>query len=326
MPSLSKKHNAEVLMKTSQLAKEYTGLVSVIIPAYGHAEYIVEAIESVLGQDYPNIEIIVVNDESPDDTVDTIAAYIESGAIRYLHQMNGGVASARNYGIAESKGEYLAFLDDDDRYAADKIGWQVAYLEGNLEVVGVAGRLSIIDNAGEVVEEGRGKVGFISMDDMWTGNPIWSPGQIMVRNQVIDEVGGYDESIWGADDWDWYFRLIEHGALYISEKVALYYRLHVGNASSNANRMLVNGRRVIEKNKALMSEKPSRENLGCSYISLFENAGKRVAGQCGLHIRSWALRRFLKDARELGVFVGPMLKYANFRSYLVRKLVRKLAL
>src|SRR5215210_2105808 len=98
--------------RTSDPGSAGTPLVSVIIPCYNQAHFLGEAIESVLGQSYPNFEIVVVDDGSPDDTAEVAARYPE---VRYICQDNQGLSAARNTGLGQSEGEYVVFLDADDR-------------------------------------------------------------------------------------------------------------------------------------------------------------------------------------------------------------------
>ena len=103
-----------------------TPLVSIVIPVYNGARYVGQAIESALGQDYPSIEVIVVNDGSTDEgrTREAIAPYLPR--VRYFEKPNGGVASALNFGIAQMRGGYLSWLSHDDLYRSDKVSRQVA--------------------------------------------------------------------------------------------------------------------------------------------------------------------------------------------------------
>src|ERR687890_1245755 len=102
------------------------GLVSVVIPCYNQAHFLGEAIESVLAQSYKDFEIIVVDDGSPDNTSEVAARY---PGVRCVRQENQGLAGARNTGIRESKGEYLVFLDADDRLLAEALEVGVKNLE-----------------------------------------------------------------------------------------------------------------------------------------------------------------------------------------------------
>src|SRR5437762_473952 len=89
--------------------------VSVVIPAYNYAGFLPKAIESVLQQDYPEYELVVVDDGSTDNTADVTAAYARASTrVRYVHQTNGGLSAARNTGIRHARFEYVSFLDADD--------------------------------------------------------------------------------------------------------------------------------------------------------------------------------------------------------------------
>jgi glycosyltransferase involved in cell wall biosynthesis len=113
---------------------ETGGLVSVIIPTYNRADLVIQAIESALSQTYRNIEVIVVDDGSTDDTRTRVLEYSGDARLQYHFQKNNGVAGARNAGLRIAKGEYVAFLDSDDRWKDWKIEMEVAVLEWNKEV------------------------------------------------------------------------------------------------------------------------------------------------------------------------------------------------
>ena len=109
-----------------------SSLVSVIIPTYNRPEYICEAIESVLTQTYKNYEIIVINDGSIADIKKVLDSYMSK--IKYIYQENKGITATRNIGIKNSKGKYLAFLDDDDLFELRKLEIQVPILENNPKI------------------------------------------------------------------------------------------------------------------------------------------------------------------------------------------------
>jgi len=108
--------------------------VSVIVPTYNAAEYIIEAIESVLNQTYTCLEIIVVDDGSTDNTRNVLYPYVKGSLIRYIYQENQGPGAARNAGIIEAKGEYICFLDADDVYLQDSVLKRVKFLDTFPEV------------------------------------------------------------------------------------------------------------------------------------------------------------------------------------------------
>ena len=109
-------------------------LVSIIIPSWNTAAYVGEAVDSALAQTYPNIEIIVVDDGSTDNTKELLQPYADAGKIHYVYQANKGLAGARNTGIRMAKGEYIAFLDDDDEWLPAKLDRQVAFLDADHSV------------------------------------------------------------------------------------------------------------------------------------------------------------------------------------------------
>src|SRR4028118_1349040 len=121
-----------------------TPQVSVIIPAYNGDRYIAQAVESVISQTYKNWEIIVVDDGSTDDTRQALQPYFDR--IRYVYQENQGVAAARNRGIQESRGELIAFLDQDDFFLSDKLAGQVALFDAQPS-------LGIVNSGWRIVKE-----------------------------------------------------------------------------------------------------------------------------------------------------------------------------
>lgn len=221
--------------------------VSVVIPTYNHRDYVVRTLESVLAQTAPPTEVIVVNDGSPDDTADVLRPLAESGRIRYIEQPNAGQAAARNRGLAEARGEFVAFLDDDDEWPADKLQWQAEALRAAPDAVLVYGSFRLLRDgnlqaqdpmarpAGRVIREFR--------QQCW----IMSPGQTLMRTAAVRELGGFDPSIWGSDDWDLYIRLAGRGTFLYQDRVALHYRLHAANASGRALEHARNHLKVVRR-------------------------------------------------------------------------------
>lgn len=111
-------------------------LASIIIPTYNRADEVVEALDSALAQDYPNFEVIVVDDGSTDDTRECLQVYIDRNQIKYVYKDNGGCASARNEGLRHATGGYIAFLDSDDILKPDFLSKSIAVLERMPEDVG----------------------------------------------------------------------------------------------------------------------------------------------------------------------------------------------
>lgn len=112
-------------------------LVSIIIPSYQSAKFVAKAIDSCLSQSYPNVEIIVIDDGSIDDTKEVLESYIDTNQISYIYKSNGRAASARNLGLTHAKGEFIQFLDADDILLPEKITIQIEYLLKYPNIAGV---------------------------------------------------------------------------------------------------------------------------------------------------------------------------------------------
>ena len=125
------------------IANTSNKLVSVVIPTYNRKKYLEEAIVSVVNQTYKCFEILVIDDGSNENYAELICSKYDK--CTYLYKQNGGLSSARNFGIKHSKGDYIAFLDDDDYWRNDKLEKQVAVLENNNEVDCVHSSASVVD-------------------------------------------------------------------------------------------------------------------------------------------------------------------------------------
>ena len=234
-------------------------LVSIVIPTYKHADYVLQTLASVTAQTYSHYEIIVVNDGSPDDTHERIKPLVDAGTIRYFRQENAGQSVARNRGIAAAQGEYIALLDDDDLWPPDKLEWQVAALQGAPEAALVYGRVETIDDAGKPSTA----VGVDGKPPLWTEdgpdgevwaafalrNRIVSPGQCLIRRTALRSLAGEPLAIdlWGCDDYDLWLRLARQFPFRFLPRLSLLYRLHANNASRSIARLTWNTFRMYEK-------------------------------------------------------------------------------
>ena len=223
--------------------------VSVIIPTYKHRDFVLATLDSVFAQTFTDYEVIVVNDGSPDDTADVLKPLAEAGRIRYIEQANQGQAAARNCGIAEASGDFVALLDDDDLWPSDKLSWQVASLRDHPDAVFVYGGTSLVGGDFNLAEHGEteyplhpgetGPSGYV-YEELLVRNPLYSPGQALIRTATLKQINGFDENIWGADDYDLYIRLAREGRFLYRNHCALYYRKHSNNASANLLKMYKN--------------------------------------------------------------------------------------
>jgi glycosyltransferase involved in cell wall biosynthesis len=222
-------------------------VVSVVIPTYRREDRIEETLASVFAQTFRDFEVIVVNDGSPDNTAARLRPLVDAGRIRYCEQANAGQSAARNRGIELARGEFLALLDDDDLWPADKLAWQVAQLQRHPRAVlcyGYGESFGLEQNYR--VPAGAGPQGIVG-DELLRGNPILSPGQTLVRLKTVRELGAFDPAIRGAEDWDLWIRLSQVGELLYEERCSLNYRQAPNSVSQNARKMFRAGLQVLHK-------------------------------------------------------------------------------
>lgn len=178
-------------------------LVSVIIPTYNRARFLREALASVLSQTYRPLEIIVVDDGSIDETPRLITGF----PVRYVRGPHRGVAAARNRGIRLARGPFLAFLDSDDLWLPEKLARQVAFFEAHPEAVAVQPEEIWIRRGRRVNPKRRHakEGGFIF--HRCVELCVVSPSGVMLRKEVLVEVGTFDESFPACEDYDLWLRL-----------------------------------------------------------------------------------------------------------------------
>ncbi|MCS3638173.1 glycosyltransferase family 2 protein [Salinibacter ruber] len=183
-----------------------TKLVSVIIPTYNREKTIRHAIESVYAQSYPNIEIIVVDDGSEDNTGQVVSDMTRENLVYCRHDINRGAPAARNTGLEQSSGDYIAFLDSDDEWTRDKISKQVSLLKDSRPKVGMCYTGVVFnENGQEVYSCPTQKDSDIS--NLVYRNMIGGYSSVMVKPNVLETVGNFDERLKGRQDLDMWLRI-----------------------------------------------------------------------------------------------------------------------
>jgi glycosyltransferase involved in cell wall biosynthesis len=202
-------------------------LVSVIIPTYNRDTYLREAIASVVKQSYAEIEILVIDDGSKQNYAEAICAdYLNCN---YHFKENGGLSSARNFGLSKAKGSFIAFLDDDDFWREDKIEKQVSVLQEKEEVDLIHSGAAVVDKdskpTGDFIGASKTKEHFRSGNVFWNALGVWvakSPTPL-IRKEVFSSSFLFDEDIKVGEDVDFYQRLFyKHKVHYIGEPLAFY--------------------------------------------------------------------------------------------------------
>ena len=187
-------------------------LVSVIVPVFNGARYINCAIENILEQTHKNIEIIVVDDGSTDDTKKEIEPYIQKGTIKYIYQPNKGLAGARNTGIENSSGEFIKFLDCDDLLYPQQIERQVRHLENKPENI-----VSITDYQLEFESKNKKTIhiwmGTGSQLARFIESNLGPVHAYLVRRSLVKKISGFDESLSSCEDTDFWLRALLQGCV-----------------------------------------------------------------------------------------------------------------
>jgi glycosyltransferase involved in cell wall biosynthesis len=209
-------------------------LVSVIIPCYNQANFLAEAIESVLGQTHKRFEVIVIDDGSADDTYEVATSY---ESVLCVRQPNSGLSRARNRGIQESAGDCLVFLDADDRLHPDALRLGVLHLTHEPDAAFSYGRCNLVDARGEFLATSYRPI--IRGDHyarLLLGNFIPNPGAMMFRRDAIEALGGFSVTLngAGAEDYDLCLRLTRTYGASGFEDIVADYRQHEASLSRKA--------------------------------------------------------------------------------------------
>ncbi len=228
--------------------------VSIIIPTYNHAKYLPDAIKSCLAQTYPDIEIIVVDDDSTDNTREVVARYSQ---VTYIHQPNQGPATARNTGWRQSRGAYLQFLDADDLLLPTKIEKCMAVFDSHPEI-GVVYTESEIRSADLKQTYPIDQVGGHGLETLSLRSiilrtwPFFPPHGPLIDRRRIEQVGGFDESLRHADDWLMWVSLAAYGVTFyrVPEALVIHRKLS-GSYSSHSLDMARERVRIAEKFRTL---------------------------------------------------------------------------
>jgi GT2 family glycosyltransferase len=212
--------------------------VSVIIPTYNRASLVGAAIASVLDQGYPNLELLVIDDGSTDDTAEVVRTF--GTQVCYVHQANAGAASARNRGIELASGELVAFLDSDDLFLPGKLQEQVQCFQQQPSLVLVYCWFSILDEHSRHRLGRRCRLSGLVARDLLAQSmkgPLATP-TIMVRRSALLEAGRFDESMALSEDTDLWCRLARLGPIGLVPEVLVQVRRHSGNLSFAPGRKL----------------------------------------------------------------------------------------
>jgi glycosyltransferase involved in cell wall biosynthesis len=253
--------------------------VSIVIPSFNRGHCIRACIGSVLTQTVGDMEIIVVDDASRDDTAAQVSA-IGDPRIRYLrHESNKGGAAARNTGIQAARAEYVAFLDSDDAWSPDKLEKQLRHLENKgigygFSYTWLIGR----DPQGREIWRTDRSIDGLAVMELLVENCVGTFSSVMARRSALLAVGGLDEKMRSCQDWDLYVRLNALTRVCCLEEHLVFYRQDSGDKyriSASPASIVSGHRRMLQKLEARYADLPAEARAGSlrGFSRAFATAG-----------------------------------------------------
>ncbi|NEP60707.1 MAG: glycosyltransferase [Symploca sp. SIO2G7] len=221
--------------------------ISVIIPAYNAEDTIKETVVSILNQTFTDFELIVINDGSQDSTLEVVSS-ISDSRIRVFSYSNAGVSAARNRGIAEARGEYISFIDADDLWTSDKLESQLTALQANAQAAVAYSWTDWIDESGQFLRPGshiksNGNV----YSELLFRDFVASGSNPLIRKEAFTKVGGFDESLTPAADWEMWLRLANKYEFVNVPAAQILYRVSPNSMSANIWRMEAESLAIIDR-------------------------------------------------------------------------------
>jgi glycosyltransferase involved in cell wall biosynthesis len=242
--------------------------ISVIIPAYNAELTIRETIESVQKQTLSDWELIVVNDGSSDRTLEVVKS-INDERLKIFDYQQAGVSIARNRGMSQATGEYIAFLDADDLWTVDKLELQLEALRKNPEAGVAYSWTSLIDEQGKLLYPGN-RI-FYEGDvygELLLTNFLISASNPLISKQAIASIDGFDSNIRLGEDWEFYLRLAAKWQFIVVPRFQLFYRQY-SNSTSYSKVEEMNNMGIIMLETAFAIAPPKFKNLRNKSLSLF---------------------------------------------------------
>jgi glycosyltransferase involved in cell wall biosynthesis len=283
-------------------------LVSVVIPCHNYGRFLAAAIESVLRQSYTDLEVIVVDDGSTDDSAAVAAGYPN---VRCVRQPNLGQSGASNRGLDEASGEFVVFLDADDKLMPDAIASFVRCLQEQPECAFVYGHQEWIEATGEVIStrpERSARVQTCVRDDPYgymlrKNNPLRGGGAVLYRTDAVKRVGGFAPDLGNAQDLDLNLRLAREHPICCNDRIVMLTRVHDANATRNYGIMLRGAVRAQRRQRSFVRNHPDYKGDYEAGLRLARSYwGTHLARQAISEARRGEIRAAVRDLGTLSRF------------------------
>lgn len=249
-------------------------LVSVVIPCYNHEQFVQDAIQSVINQTYENIELIIIDDGSKDDSVLQIQGLITECENRFIRfefrsRPNKGLSATLNEALEWCEGKYYSAIASDDQMLNDKTTIQLKFLENNNEFVAVFGGVQLINEKNMKLDKWLKEDRSYNFEDIiMHRHELPAPTQ-MIRLNAIKEVGGYAPKLF-IEDWYMWLKLSENSNIHYISEVFSLYRQHDNNSSKRFDKMHQGRVEVLNFFKYHSSYKKAVENI--NWINTLESS------------------------------------------------------
>jgi glycosyltransferase involved in cell wall biosynthesis len=222
-------------------------VASVIIPTYNRAHLISRSIDSVFQQTFKDYEIIVIDDGSRDKTKEMLWERYGDQLVYIGKEKNEGLSAARNAGIKAARGKYLALLDDDDEWLPEKLEMQIALMAATSAPGLVYCNGFKVNEKGEVIGEIKGFAKGAALDALLSYNCLGPPSSVLLKKDVLEKIGCFDENLRALEDWDLWIRVAQLYVIDFVDHCLVKYRVHADNMSNNINAMKIATFAVLDK-------------------------------------------------------------------------------
>lgn len=327
--------------RAEQILNLFSPLVSIVLPTYNHSSYLEEAIKGVLSQTYKNIELIIVNDGSTDGTANILNKYKKNKNIKIItHSVNRGLPAALNTGFKEATGEYYTWTSADNIQLPEQIETLVNILEGNPQKALVYSNYQIIDGEGKPLINGNNRIhnrtaedkslvilpflidrkNFLESKDNFLG------ASFLYRRTAALEIGEYDINLFGAEDYDFWLRLLDKFEAVHCDEILYKYRFHKDTLNARAKELKIFDKlkKVYEKNRNFRLNKQYKTKVVFHVDRMTPGGLEKVVYSLIKSIDRNKFKPYLVICdREAGYF-GEKLKKENYKVFCINHSVEKL--
>jgi glycosyltransferase involved in cell wall biosynthesis len=281
-------------------------LVTFLITTYNSERWIEECLNSVLNQTYKNLQILIIDDGSEDNTIDRIKK-ISDDRIELICKKHSGISKSLNSAIDKIKGEFVARLDSDDLCSLERISKQLKFLNDN-KLYGIVGtNFILVNESGKLIDKIRNPEKNVDIIDQLPRRCcIWN-GSVLMRREIIDRLNGYDERLTTGEDWGFFLRAIGLTKFYNIQEFLSTKRTHSSSISETRSALNATKEILINYNNSLIENSKIKKSIAKAYF----NIGYYYYYENNFDIAN----QYFKQAIEKGGLNLQYLRYRIFSKY-----------